>query len=157
LFNFAFNSLDIGFAVSIIHQSDLFLGTGSGKARARGGFMSVLELCDREIASVPLEATVADAINKMLGPSRRSGRRRRLRIPGRRNFSPNATCSAKMALSRTDPQTTSVRETHDHAGGDGYPPHRRRRGRSPPCSSAHFRHLPVADDDGKLLGILFHP
>jgi len=28
--------------------------------------MSVLELCDREIASVPLEATVADAINKML-------------------------------------------------------------------------------------------
>ena len=28
--------------------------------------MSVLELCDREIAAVPLEATVADAINKML-------------------------------------------------------------------------------------------
>ena len=28
--------------------------------------MSVLELCDREIAAVPLEASVADAINKML-------------------------------------------------------------------------------------------
>lgn len=28
--------------------------------------MSVLELCDREIAAVGLEATVADAINKML-------------------------------------------------------------------------------------------
>ena len=28
--------------------------------------MSVLELCDREIAAVPLDATVADAINKML-------------------------------------------------------------------------------------------
>ena len=33
---------------------------------AGGGFMSVLELCDREIAAVSLEATVADAINKML-------------------------------------------------------------------------------------------
>ena len=28
--------------------------------------MSVLELCDREIAAVGLDATVADAINKML-------------------------------------------------------------------------------------------
>jgi CBS-domain-containing membrane protein len=28
--------------------------------------MSVLELCDREIAAVPLEASVADAIHKML-------------------------------------------------------------------------------------------
>jgi len=28
--------------------------------------MSVLELCDREIAAVPLDASVADAINKML-------------------------------------------------------------------------------------------
>jgi hypothetical protein len=27
--------------------------------------MNVLELCDREIAAVPLEATVADAINKI--------------------------------------------------------------------------------------------
>lgn len=28
--------------------------------------MSLLDLCDREIAAVPLEATVADAIHKML-------------------------------------------------------------------------------------------
>ena len=28
--------------------------------------MSVLELCDREIAAVPMDATVADAIHKML-------------------------------------------------------------------------------------------
>src|SRR2546430_11770568 len=28
--------------------------------------MSVLDLCDREVAAVPLEASVADAIHKML-------------------------------------------------------------------------------------------
>ncbi len=59
----------------------------------------------------------------------------------------------KMALSRTDPKTTSIRElmttpvemaTRGTGAGEALTIMLER----------HFRHLPVADDNGKLLGIL---
>ncbi len=94
--------------------------------------MSVLELCDREIAAVPLEASVADAINKIFTE------RDVLR---------------KMALSRTDPQATSIRELMTTPVEMAT----RRTGPGEALTTMlerHFRHLPVADDNGKLLGIL---
>jgi len=58
-----------------------------------------------------------------------------------------------MALSRTDPQTTSVRELMTTPVEMAT----RRTGAGEALTTMlepHFRHLPVADDDGKLLGIL---
>jgi CBS domain-containing protein len=114
--------------------------------------MSVLELCDREIAAVPLEATVADAINKML--DRHVGAvavvDSEYRVAG---IFTERDVLRKMALSRTDPQTTPVRDlmttpvemaTRRTGAGEALTTMLER----------HFRHLPVADDNGKLLGIL---
>ncbi len=86
--------------------------------------MSVLELCDREIAAVPLEASVADAINKMLDHHVGAVAvvDSEFRVAG---IFTERDVLRKMALSRTDPML-----------------------------ERHFRHLPVADDNGKLLGIL---
>src|SRR5580765_6853094 len=56
-------SLDISLAVGIMRQSSLQVFRIEELSEV---FMSVLELCDREIAAVGLDATVADAINKML-------------------------------------------------------------------------------------------
>src|ERR1700739_96790 len=56
-------SLDIRWAVSIMRQSSLQVFRTKELLEV---YMSVLELCDREIAAVGLEATVADAIHKML-------------------------------------------------------------------------------------------
>jgi CBS domain-containing protein len=114
--------------------------------------MSVLELCDREIASVPLEASVADAIHKML--DHHVGAVAVVdddfRVAG---IFTERDVLRKMSLSRTDPKTTCVRElmttpvemaTLGTGAGEALTIMLER----------HFRHLPVADDNGKLLGIL---
>ena len=113
--------------------------------------MSVLELCDREIAAVPVEASVADAINKML--DRHVGAvavvDSEYRVAG---IFTERDVLRKMALSRTDPQppgpelmTTPVEMATRRTGpGEALTTMLER----------HFRHLPVADDNGKLLGIL---
>src|ERR1700739_4429036 len=71
--------------------------------------MSVLELCDREIAAVPLDASVADAINKMLDHHVGAVAvvDSEYRVAG---IFTERDVLRKMALSRTDPQSTSVRE-----------------------------------------------
>jgi CBS domain-containing protein len=114
--------------------------------------MSVLELCDREIAAVPLDATAADAINKMLDHHVGAVAvvDSEYRVAG---IFTERDVLRKMALSRADPQTTSVRElmttpvemaTRRTGAGEALTTMLER----------HFRHLPVADDNGRLLGIL---
>jgi CBS domain-containing protein len=114
--------------------------------------MSVLELCDREIAAVPLEASVADAIHKML--DYHVGAvvvvDSEYRVAG---IFTERDVLRKMSLTRLDPQTTPVRHlmttpvemaTRDTGSAEALTTMLER----------HFRHLPVADDNGRLLGIL---
>jgi CBS domain-containing protein len=114
--------------------------------------MSLLELCDREVAAVPLDATVADAINKMLDHHVGAVAivDSDFRVAG---IFTERDVLRKMALSGADPQTTPVRSlmtanvemaTRNTGAGEALTTMLER----------HFRHLPVADDNGKLLGIL---
>jgi CBS domain-containing protein len=114
--------------------------------------MTLLELCDPEPAAVRLDATVADAIRMML--NRHVGAvgvidddRRVAGIFTERDV------LMKMALSGRDPAATPVRElmttpvvlaTRSTGPGEAMAT----------MVERHYRHLPVADDDGKLLGIL---
>ena len=114
--------------------------------------MSVLELCDREIAAVGIQATVADAIHKML--DHHVGAVAvvddEYRVAG---IFTERDVLRKMSLSNLDPRATSIRElmttpvemaTRGTGAGEALTIMLER----------HFRHLPVADDNGKLLGIL---
>ena len=114
--------------------------------------MSVLELCDREIAAISLEATVAEAIHKML--DHHVGAVAVVdsdyRVAG---IFTERDVLRRMSLSGLDPQKTSVRDlmttpvemaTRSTGAGEALSIMLER----------HFRHLPVADDNGKLLGIL---
>jgi CBS domain-containing protein len=114
--------------------------------------MSVLELCDREIAAVGLDASVAEAINKML--DHHVGAVAVVdsdyRVAG---IFTERDVLRKLSLSRLDPHSTSVRDlmttpvemaTRGTGAGEALGIMLER----------HFRHLPVADDSGKLLGIL---
>ncbi len=114
--------------------------------------MSVLELCDREIAAVGMEATVADAIHKMLDfhVGAVAVVDDEYRVAG---IFTERDVLRKMSLSHVDPRTTSIRElmttpvemaTRQTGAGEALGIMLER----------HFRHLPVADNDGKLLGIL---
>jgi CBS domain-containing protein len=114
--------------------------------------MSVLDLCDREIAAVGLEATVADAIHKMLDHHVGAVAvvDSEFRVAG---IFTERDVLRKMSLSHVDPKVTSVRElmttpvemaTRGTGAGEALSIMLER----------HFRHLPVADDNGKLLGIL---
>jgi CBS domain-containing protein len=114
--------------------------------------MSVLELCDREIAAVGLEASVAEAIHKMLDHHVGAVAvvDADFRVAG---IFTERDVLRKLALTRLDPQTTAVRElmttpvemaTRSTGAGEALTIMLER----------HFRHLPVADDTGKLLGIL---
>ncbi len=118
----------------------------------KGVLMSLLELCDREIAAVGLDASVADAIHKMLDHHVGAVAvvDSDFRVAG---IFTERDVLRKLALSRMDPQTTSVRDlmttpvemaTRNTGPGEALTTMLER----------HFRHLPVADDDGKLLGIL---
>jgi CBS domain-containing protein len=114
--------------------------------------MNVLQLCDREVAAVPVEASVADAIHKMLdyhvgavGVIDREGR-----VAG---IFTERDVLRKLALTKLDPETTPVRDlmttpvemaTRETGPGEAMAT----------MVERHFRHLPVADNDGKLLGIL---
>ncbi|HXJ85235.1 MAG TPA: CBS domain-containing protein [Candidatus Binatia bacterium] len=114
--------------------------------------MSVLELCDREIAAVGLGATVAEAIHKMLDyhVGAVAVVDNEFRVAG---IFTERDVLRKLSLSRLDPQATSVRElmttpvemaTFDTGAGEALSIMLER----------HFRHLPVADQNGKLLGVL---
>ena len=114
--------------------------------------MSVLELCDREIAAVSLEATVAEAIHKMLDHHVGAVAivDSEYRVAG---MFTERDVLRRMSLSGLDPQVTPVRTlmttpvemaTRGTGAGEALSIMLER----------HFRHLPVADDNGKLLGIL---
>ncbi len=114
--------------------------------------MSVLELCDLEAAAVPVEASAADAIHLML--DRRVGAVAVLdaerRVAG---IFTERDVLRKLALSSRDPHDTPVRdlmttpvELATVATGPGEA--------LATMIDRHFRHLPIVDPDGRLLGML---
>jgi CBS domain-containing protein len=114
--------------------------------------MGVLELCDLEAAKVQVEANVADAIRVML--DRHVGAVCVVdsdeRVAG--IFSERDVLR-KVSLSGRDPERTLVRELMTTpvematmATGPGEA--------LATMVERHFRHLPVVDNDGKLLGML---
>jgi len=114
--------------------------------------MSILELCDPEAAAVGLEASVADAIGIML--DRHVGavaivdsERRVAGIFTERDV------LRKFSLSGRDPKATLVRDlmttpvelaTSETGSAEALVT----------MVERHFRHLPVVDNNGKLLGVL---
>jgi CBS domain-containing protein len=114
--------------------------------------MTVLELCDPEAAAVSLEASVADAIRIMLerhvgAVAVIDGDRRVAGVFTERDV------LRKLALSKLNPETTPVRdmmttpvEMATQATGPGEA--------LATMVDRHFRHLPVVDDNCRLLGML---
>jgi len=114
--------------------------------------MSVLELCSTEVAAVPVEATAAEAIRMML--DRHVGAvaviDAQKRIAG---IFTERDVLLKLALSGRDLEKTPVREvmttpvelaTPETTAGEALAT----------MVERHFRHLPVAEGDGRLLGML---
>jgi CBS domain-containing protein len=114
--------------------------------------MTILELCDPEAAAVSLQASVAEAVRSML--NLRVGavaildtERRVAGIFSERDL------MRKLALSGRDPETVPVRDvmttpvelaTSETGPGEALVT----------MVDRHFRHLPVVDGDGRLLGML---
>jgi CBS domain-containing protein len=114
--------------------------------------MGLLKLCDEKPATVGLNATVAEAIHVML--DRRmgavavlDGERRVAGIFTERDV------LRKLALSGLDPNTTPVRQlmttpvdmaTTETTPGQAFEE----------MMAHHYRHLPIVDKDGRLLGLL---
>jgi CBS domain-containing protein len=114
--------------------------------------MNLLQLCDPIAATVPVEASVADAIRRMLdhhvgavGIVDKEGR-----VAG---IFTERDVLRKLSLANLNPETTPVRDlmttpvemaTEETGPGEAMAT----------MVERHFRHLPVADNDGKLLGIL---
>lgn len=114
--------------------------------------MSVLELCDPHPAAVSLEASAAEAIRTML--ERRVGAVAVLdderRVAG---IFTERDVLRKLALSGRDPERTPVRDmmttpvelaTVETGSSEAFAT----------MVERHFRHLPVVDRNGKLLGML---
>ena len=114
--------------------------------------MDILKMCDAKVASVPLEATVQQAIRTMLD-----------RHVGAVAVVDENRCVAgifterdvlmRLALSGRDPGKTAVREVMTT------PVEMATRVTTPGEALAtmverHYRHLPIVDDDGRLLGML---
>ena len=114
--------------------------------------MNLLQLCDPEVAAIPAEASVADAIHKMLdchvgavGVVDQEGR-----VAG---IFTERDVLRKFSLTGRDPEATPVRElmttpvemaTEQTGPGEAMAT----------MIERHFRHLPVVDKNGKLLGML---
>lgn len=114
--------------------------------------MSVLELCDPEAAAVSVQASVADAIRTML--DRHVGAVAIVdsedRVAG---IFTERDVLRKFSLSGRNPETTLVRElmttpvelaTSETGSAEALIT----------MVERHFRHLPVVDNNGKLLGVL---
>jgi CBS domain-containing protein len=114
--------------------------------------MSVLELCDSEAATVSLAASVADAVRTML--NRHVGAVAVIDSEGRvAGIFSERDVLRKLALSGRDPEKIPVREVMTtpvelatSATGPGEA--------LATMVERHFRHLPIVDDGGKLLGML---
>ena len=114
--------------------------------------MSVLDLCDSEVAAVLVDASAAEAIRLML--SQRVGAVGVVdsdhKVAG---IFTERDVLRKLALSGCDPEQTPVRElmttpvelaTLSTGAGEALAT----------MIDRHFRHLPVVDGQGKLLGML---
>lgn len=114
--------------------------------------MSVLELCDPEAAAVSVDASAADAIRTMI--ARHVGAVGVIDGEGRvAGIFTERDILRKLALEPRDPETTPVRDlmttpvemaTLSTGPGEALSV----------MVERHFRHLPVVDNDGKLLGML---
>jgi CBS domain-containing protein len=114
--------------------------------------MSILELCDPEAAAVSLQASVAEAVRSMLNlrvgaVAILDSERRVAGIFSERDL------MRRLALSGRDLETVAVREvmttpvelaTSETGPGEALGT----------MVERHFRHLPVVDADGRLLGML---
>ncbi len=114
--------------------------------------MKILEMCDAEAASVPIDATAEQAIRLML--DRHVGAvavvDEHLRVAG---IFTERDVLRRLSLSGRDPRTTSVREvmttpvemaTSVTTPGEALTT----------MVERHYRHLPIVKDDGHLLGML---
>jgi CBS domain-containing protein len=114
--------------------------------------MNILEICDLEAAAVPLEATIEFAIRTML--DRHVGAvvviDENHRVAG---IFTERDVLRKLALGEYDPRKVSVREimttpvemaTRATTAGEALAT----------MVERHYRHLPIVDDDGRLLGML---
>jgi CBS domain-containing protein len=114
--------------------------------------MSILELCDKEAASVPLDATAERAIRTML--DRHVGAvavvDEQQRVAG---VFTERDVLRRLSLSGLDPGRTPVREimttpvemaTLSTTAGEALAT----------MVERHYRHLPIVDDNGGLLGML---
>jgi len=114
--------------------------------------MGILKLCEEKPPTVGLEATVAEAIQVMLdnsvgGVAVLDAERRVAGIFTERDV------LRKLALSELDPRQTPVRQlmttpvdmaTTETTPGEAFEE----------MVSRHYRHLPIVDKDGRLLGLL---
>jgi CBS domain-containing protein len=114
--------------------------------------MKILEMCDAEAASVPVEATAEQAIRTML--DRHVGAvvviDENHRVAG---IFTERDVLRRLALGERDPGKISVREvmttpvemaTRATTAGEALAT----------MVERHYRHLPIVDDDGRLLGML---
>lgn len=114
--------------------------------------MSILELCDSKTASVPVEATAERAIRTML--DRHVGAvavlDEKQRVAG---VFTERDVLRRLSLSGLDPSRTPVREimttpvemaTLSTTAGEALAT----------MVERHYRHLPIVDDNGRLLGML---
>jgi len=114
--------------------------------------MSLLEYCDQEAAKVSVEASAAEAIRTML--DRRVGAVGVIDSAGRvAGIFTERDVLRKLALRQDNPETTPVRdlmttpvEMATLATGPGEA--------LITMVERHFRHLPIVDNDGRLLGML---
>jgi CBS domain-containing protein len=114
--------------------------------------MKILEMCDSEAASVPIDATAERAIRTML--DRHVGAvavvDEHQRVAG---IFTERDVLRRLSLSERDPRTTLVREVMTT------PVEMATRATTPGEALAtmverHYRHLPIVEDDGHLLGML---
>jgi CBS domain-containing protein len=114
--------------------------------------MNILEMCDWETATVPVDATAEQAIRLML--DRNVGAVAVIdenhRVAG---IFTERDVLHRLSLGEHDPRTTSVREvmtapvemaTRATTAGEALAT----------MVERHYRHLPIVDDDGQLLGML---
>ncbi len=114
--------------------------------------MSILELCDRQTAAVRVGASVAEAIRVMLscgvgGVAVLDDVRHVLGIFTERDV------LVKLALSRRDPSLTPILDVMT-TGVETAKPDMTPGEALTMMLERHFRHLPIVDDAGRLMGIL---
>ncbi len=114
--------------------------------------MSLLKLCDEGPATVDLDATVYDAVRKMI--DRSVGAVAVIDEQGVvAGMFTERDVLAKFALSGRDPKQTPVREMMSsivEMGTEATTPSEAME----VMIDRHYRHMPIVDEQGKLLGIL---